>query len=117
MVAPMVGSGGVCLWQESGFSCREDVFTFNLFIKKFYKFCTFSAIFKDNAAINCITVQHKKGSFPSTLTGHTLLLLKIRNNIVLCTKKYSMDEKKQMTGGSTKMRLVDLIFVLISHFT
>jgi hypothetical protein len=29
------------------------------FFKKFYKFCTFSAICKDNAAINCITVQHK----------------------------------------------------------
>jgi hypothetical protein len=24
--------------------------------KKFYKFCTFSVIFKDNAVINCITV-------------------------------------------------------------
>jgi hypothetical protein len=48
MVAPMVGSGGVCVWRESGvrrsvlccafgkesgFSRREDVFTFNL-IKK-----------------------------------------------------------------------------------
>jgi hypothetical protein len=31
------------------------------FVKKFYKFCTFSAICKDNSAINCITVQHKKG--------------------------------------------------------
>jgi hypothetical protein len=30
LVAPMVGSGGVCVWQESGFSRREDVFTFNL---------------------------------------------------------------------------------------
>jgi hypothetical protein len=44
------------------------------FIRKFYKFCTFSAICKDNAAINCITVEHKKVSFPSTLTGHTLRL-------------------------------------------
>jgi hypothetical protein len=34
--------------------------------------CTFNVICKDNAAINCVTVQHKKGSFPSTLTGHTL---------------------------------------------
>jgi hypothetical protein len=31
------------------------------FIKTFYKYCTFNAICKDNAAINCITVQHKKG--------------------------------------------------------
>jgi hypothetical protein len=30
------------------------------FVKKVYKFCTFSAICKDNAAINCIAVQHKK---------------------------------------------------------
>jgi hypothetical protein len=44
------------------------------FTKKFYKFCTLSAICKDNAAINCIAVQHKNGSFPSTLTGHTMLV-------------------------------------------
>jgi hypothetical protein len=29
-------------------------------VKKFYKFCTFYVIYKYNAAINCITVQHKK---------------------------------------------------------
>jgi hypothetical protein len=41
----MVGSGGVrrsvscwCVWQESGFSRREDVFTFHLLIKKCYNF-------------------------------------------------------------------------------
>jgi hypothetical protein len=28
MVAPTVGPGGVCVWQESGFSRCEDVFTF-----------------------------------------------------------------------------------------
>jgi hypothetical protein len=39
------------------------------FIKKFYKLCTFSTICEGNAAINCVTVQHNKGSFPSTLTG------------------------------------------------
>jgi hypothetical protein len=44
-------------------------------IKKFYKLCTFDAICKDNAAMNCITVQHRKCSFPSTLTGHTKLVL------------------------------------------
>jgi hypothetical protein len=42
------------------------------FIKTFYKCCTFNAIFKDNVAINCVTVEHKKGPFPSTLTGHML---------------------------------------------
>jgi hypothetical protein len=45
------------------------------FIKIFHKFCTFIVIFKDNAAINCITVQHIKDLFPSTLTGHTTLVV------------------------------------------
>jgi hypothetical protein len=53
------------------------------FIKKFYKFCTFIVICKDNVAINFITLQHKTRSFPSILMGHTtlvfLILLKIRN--------------------------------------
>jgi hypothetical protein len=30
------------------------------FMNKFYKCCTFNVICKDNAIINCITVQHKK---------------------------------------------------------
>jgi hypothetical protein len=47
------------------------------FIKKFYKFCNFNAIFKDNPAINCITFRHKKkGSFPSALTSHITLVIK-----------------------------------------
>jgi hypothetical protein len=45
------------------------------FIKNFYK-CTFNAICKVNAAINCITIQDKKGSFPSTFTGHATLVVK-----------------------------------------
>jgi hypothetical protein len=44
------------------------------FMKNFYKFRTFDAICKDNTAINCIAIQHKKGLFPSTLTGHTTLV-------------------------------------------
>jgi hypothetical protein len=66
----MMGSGRICVWRESGlvlvrlqessFSRREDVFTFDLVYKETYKFCTFNAICKDNAAINCITVRHKK---------------------------------------------------------
>jgi hypothetical protein len=36
------------------------------FVQKFYKFCTFNAICKNNAAKNCVTVQHKKGLFPLT---------------------------------------------------
>jgi hypothetical protein len=34
--------------------------------------------FTDNAGINCVTVQHKKGSFPSTLMGHTTTLVIIK---------------------------------------
>jgi hypothetical protein len=64
LVAPTVGSGGVyvwresgvrrsvlclCIWQESGFSRREDAFTFNL-VKEFYKPCSFNATCKDDTA-------------------------------------------------------------------
>jgi hypothetical protein len=41
------------------------------YTKKFYKFCTFNAIRKYNAAKHCITVQHKKCSFPLTLTAYS----------------------------------------------
>jgi hypothetical protein len=73
----MVGSGGVfvrresgvrqsvlcwCVWQESGFSRHEYVFTINL-LKKFYKCYTFSVICRDNAVINFIILQRRKGSF------------------------------------------------------
>jgi hypothetical protein len=64
-----------CVWQESGFSRREDVFTWNLLQKKNYEFCNFNAIFKDSAVIDYITIQHKEGSFPSILTGHTTLVI------------------------------------------
>jgi hypothetical protein len=47
---------------------------FIYFRKKFYKFRTSNAICKDNAAINCITLQHRKRSFQLTLTGHTTLV-------------------------------------------
>jgi hypothetical protein len=33
------------------------------FIRKVYKFYTFNVMYKDNAAINCITVQHKEKRF------------------------------------------------------
>jgi hypothetical protein len=45
-VVPVVGSGRVWI------------------VKKLYKCCPFNAIYKDNDAINCITTQDKKGSFP-----------------------------------------------------
>jgi hypothetical protein len=56
------------IWLQSPFSHLI------YFIKKFYKFRTFNAICKDNSAINYITVQHKKSSFPSTLTGRAALV-------------------------------------------
>jgi hypothetical protein len=43
--------------------------------KKSYTFCTFNAICKDDAEISCITVQHKRDLFLSTLTGHTLVII------------------------------------------
>jgi hypothetical protein len=82
MAAPMVGSGGVCVWRESGGRFWVSAFGRNLaliavemfshliqFIKKFYKFCIFNAICKDNAAINCITVQRKKKLIPVNFDG------------------------------------------------
>jgi hypothetical protein len=56
------------IWRQSPWRCFQIIY----FTKKFYKFCTFNAIRKDNAAINCIIVQHKETSYPSILTGHTL---------------------------------------------
>jgi hypothetical protein len=49
----------LCVWQKFGFSRREAVFTCTLLHKKYYK-CTFSAIRKEDATTNCITIQHKK---------------------------------------------------------
>jgi hypothetical protein len=72
-----------CCLAESAFggslSCvvvfGKNVFTFNVLYKAFYKFCTFNTIWKFDVAINCIILQHNKGSFPSTLTGHTMLVI------------------------------------------
>jgi hypothetical protein len=49
------------------------------FMKLFYKFCTFNATCKYDAEMDCITGQHKKGSFLTTLTGHTTLAIKIKD--------------------------------------
>jgi hypothetical protein len=42
------------------------------FIKRFYKFRALNAIWKDNAAINCTTVQYKI-SIPVNLDGSVIL--------------------------------------------
>jgi hypothetical protein len=53
-------------------SVAAKMFSHSVYFKnKFYK-CTFSAICKDNAAINCTAVDTGRDSFPSTVTGHTL---------------------------------------------
>jgi hypothetical protein len=57
-------SGRFCVGafgKNLAFSRHEDVFTFNLLFKKLYTFCILNAIFKDNDAMNCIDVKHKKG--------------------------------------------------------
>jgi hypothetical protein len=63
-------------------SVAVKMFPHSIYFKKFYKICAFNAICKDNAAINYITVQHKKGSLPSTLTGHTTLVRYHNNNFI-----------------------------------
>jgi hypothetical protein len=96
----MVGSGGVCVLQESGvrfcagtfgrnlgFSRREDVFT------HFYKFCTFNAICKDNAAISCITLQHKK----------VLSTLRTRTEMVVETLVFSPFNHLTVAGTQTEL--------------
>jgi hypothetical protein len=49
-----------CVWKEFSFNRREDVFTYNLIQKKFYKFCTFHAVFRDNPAVNWNCSTHKR---------------------------------------------------------
>lgn len=58
-----------CVYQESGISHLEDVFTINLLFKNVYKFYSFNAIFKDNAITNYITDRNEKGSFSVTFNG------------------------------------------------
>jgi hypothetical protein len=46
-------------------SVAVKMFSHSIYLReKFHKFCPFSAICKDNAAIDCTAVQYKKGSFP-----------------------------------------------------
>jgi hypothetical protein len=71
-----VGSGGVCVWQESGGRFCVGAFGRNLAsvaVKMFSNLiCTgmlqilyFQSIFKDNAAPNCITLQQQQKMFHS----------------------------------------------------
>jgi hypothetical protein len=49
---------GWCVWQEDVFAVK--MFSHLMCFIIFYNFFTFNAIFKDNAAVNCITVQYEK---------------------------------------------------------
>jgi hypothetical protein len=61
------------VWQESGFSRRDNVFTFNLPYKNFVYFLAFDSICKHDVAISCVTVLYKVSSLPSTLICYTKL--------------------------------------------
>lgn len=63
-----------CVWLESTFIRRKDIFTLNLLYKQFYKFYTCSDIWEDIVAINCITVQYKNGSFPPISMSNATLV-------------------------------------------
>lgn len=72
-----------CVWQDSGFSRRENGFTLIYFKIKSYKICEFNAICKYNGAITCVTVQQKGGLFLPTLTCHTLDYNSIQSNSII----------------------------------
>jgi hypothetical protein len=78
MLAPLVGSSGslesdgrfcVGAFGRNLASAVVKMFSHLIYFKKKYKFCTLNAICKDNSAINCDTVQHKRGLFPFPVTG------------------------------------------------
>jgi hypothetical protein len=50
-------------------------------VKKFYKFCTFCSIFKDNAALNCITGQNTHKRFFPVNTGRVFLASAYRHTV------------------------------------
>jgi hypothetical protein len=75
---------------------QSPCFHISLFVKQFCKFYTFNAIRKDDAAIdsvNCITVQHRSGSFPSAVTGH--------NARLVCIMTVSPPDVSKHPGGQS----------------
>lgn len=75
IVAPMLRYGEVCIWQEFGYGRHKDFFTKNILLYKKIWQLYFNAIYKENIAINFITVQHKKGLFLQILASHNTLCL------------------------------------------
>jgi hypothetical protein len=77
-------------------------------MREFYNALTFTAICRDKAAINCITVQQRKGSFPSTLTGHTTLVSQINGKFVLLCTGYGNIAPQTEIG-----KVVTIIYAII----
>jgi hypothetical protein len=61
-----------CVWQESGFSRREDVFTFNLLYKEMLKILCFESNLQRYCCSKFYYCSTQKASFLSPLTGHIL---------------------------------------------
>jgi hypothetical protein len=80
------------------------------YVQKFYKFCTFNAICKDNIAINCITVQHKKGFIPVKFDGSypsiniNALEGKLTNNIIRWYEIVLKRNRRESQKGSEHER-------------
>jgi hypothetical protein len=53
-----------CIWQESGFTHRVFISPFNFDYRDFFNFC-FYWVFKENYTVNCVSLAHRKFSFPS----------------------------------------------------
>jgi hypothetical protein len=88
MMAPMVGSGGVCFWRESG-GVGFVLVRLAGIIRRYYGFFqqrsvalalsgSTASFCKDNAAINDITVQHKKRLIPVKFDGSYALIVVTR---------------------------------------
>jgi hypothetical protein len=77
------------------------------FIKKCYKFCTFDAIIcKDIAAINCITIQHKKKFIPVNFDGSFYAsILNESDKASITSAKPENEHKKHFRVIQTKFSL------------
>jgi hypothetical protein len=67
--------GGFCVgaFGRNLASVAVKMYSHQLTFNKFYKFCSTNAICKHNAAISCITVQHKKAHSCQVLWVASLL--------------------------------------------
>jgi hypothetical protein len=71
-------------------------------IETFYNVCTYKAIYKYNAAINYITLQHKTDILHSALKDHTTVVHVIQvswGSSVSIVSDYRLDDQGSMPGG------------------